>query len=181
MFFFLIFLYQDRLQTLWASLWLKWYFSALLALCAGNSTVTGEFPSQRPVTRSFYIFFDLRLDKRMSKQSRRRWFETPSRSLWHLCNGDLNLRLKSDLEKCPISNLDILFKEKYAMWDHGCHHHSQNHWGEPNDRWLQLQLSSAWPPPTVSAFQYFRSCALTKSAVSHFLRRIYSLSKEEAL
>ena len=32
-------------------------FSALLALCAGNSPVTGEFPSQRPVTRSFDIFF----------------------------------------------------------------------------------------------------------------------------
>ena len=33
--------------------------SALLALCAGNSPVTGEFPSQRPVTRTFYVFFDL--------------------------------------------------------------------------------------------------------------------------
>ena len=33
--------------------------SALLALCAGNSPVTGEFPAQRPVTRSFDIFFDL--------------------------------------------------------------------------------------------------------------------------
>ena len=33
-------------------------FSALLALCAGNSLVTGEFLSQRPVTRSFEIFFD---------------------------------------------------------------------------------------------------------------------------
>ena len=44
-------------------------FSALLALCAGNSPVTGEFPSQRPVTRSFDAFFDLRLNKRLSKQS----------------------------------------------------------------------------------------------------------------
>ena len=35
-------------------------FSALLALCAGNSLVTGEFPSQRPVTRSFDVSFDLR-------------------------------------------------------------------------------------------------------------------------
>ena len=35
-------------------------FSALLALCAGNSPVTGEFPSQRPVTHSFDVFFDLR-------------------------------------------------------------------------------------------------------------------------
>ena len=34
-------------------------FSALLALCAGNSSVTGEFPSQRPMTRSFDVFFDL--------------------------------------------------------------------------------------------------------------------------
>ena len=38
-------------------------FSALLVLCAGNSQVTGEFPSQRPVTRSFDIFFDRRLSK----------------------------------------------------------------------------------------------------------------------
>ena len=37
-------------------------FSALLALCAGNSPVTGEFPAQRPVTRSFDVFFDLRLE-----------------------------------------------------------------------------------------------------------------------
>ena len=38
-------------------------FSALLAICAGNSPVTGEFPAQRPVTRSFDVFFDLRLNK----------------------------------------------------------------------------------------------------------------------
>ena len=43
--------------------------SALLALCAGNSPVTGEFPAQKPVTRSFDVFFDLCLNKRFSKQS----------------------------------------------------------------------------------------------------------------
>ena len=59
-------------------------FSTSLALCAGNSPVTGEFPSQRPVTRSFDVFFDLR--KRLSKQSWGWWFETPSRSLWRHCN-----------------------------------------------------------------------------------------------
>ena len=48
-------------------------FSALLALCERNSPVTGEFPSQRPVTRSYDVFFDLRLNKRLSKQSIRRW------------------------------------------------------------------------------------------------------------
>ena len=53
-------------------------FSALLALCAGNSPVTGEFPTQRPVTRSFDVFFDLWLNKGLSKQSWGWWFETPS-------------------------------------------------------------------------------------------------------
>ena len=62
-------------------------FSALLALCAGNSPVTGEFPSQRPVSRSFDVFFDLRLNKRLSKQSACWWFETPSRWLWRYCNA----------------------------------------------------------------------------------------------
>ena len=53
----------------------------------------GEFtghrwiPSQRPVTQSFDVFFDLRLNKRPSKQWRRRWYETTSRSLWRHCNG----------------------------------------------------------------------------------------------
>ena len=42
-------------------------FSALLAICAGNSPVSGEFPAQRPVTLSFDVFFDLRLSKRLSK------------------------------------------------------------------------------------------------------------------
>ena len=46
-----------------------------------------EFRSQRPVTGSFGVFIDLRLHKRLSKQSRRRWFETQSRSLWRHCNN----------------------------------------------------------------------------------------------
>ena len=47
----------------------------------------GEFPSQRPVTRSFDVFFDLRLNKRLSKQSWGWCFDTPSRSLWRHCNA----------------------------------------------------------------------------------------------
>ena len=57
-------------------------FSALLAICAGNSLVTGEFPAQRPVTRSFDVFFDLRLNKRLSRQSWGWCLETLSRQLW---------------------------------------------------------------------------------------------------
>ena len=62
-------------------------FSALLAFCAVNSPVTGEFPSQRPVTRSFDVFFHLCLNKRLSKQLRGWWFKTPSRSLGRHCNA----------------------------------------------------------------------------------------------
>ena len=53
-------------------------FSALLAICAGNSPVIGEFRSQRPVPRSFNVFFDLRLNQWLSKQSWGWWFEKPS-------------------------------------------------------------------------------------------------------
>ena len=61
-------------------------FSALLAICAGNSPVPGEFPAQRPVTRSFDVFFDLRLNKQLSKQSWGWWFETPPHPLWRHSN-----------------------------------------------------------------------------------------------
>ena len=61
-------------------------FSALLAICAGNSPVPGEFPAQRPVTRSFDVFFDLRPNKRLSKQWWGWWFKTPSCPLWRHCN-----------------------------------------------------------------------------------------------
>ena len=57
-------------------------FSALLDLCAGNSPVPGEFPAQRPLRRSFDVFFEMRLDKRLCKQSRGWWFDTLSRRLW---------------------------------------------------------------------------------------------------
>ena len=62
----------------------------VIGLCTGNTPVTAEFPSQRPVTRSFALFLDLHLNKRLSKQSRRRWFEKPSRSLWRHCNEYLS-------------------------------------------------------------------------------------------
>ena len=63
-------------------------FFALLALCEGNPPVNCGFPLQRSVTRSFDFFFDVHLNKRISKQSRRRWSETPSRSLWRHSNAN---------------------------------------------------------------------------------------------
>ena len=59
-------------------------------LC-GEFTGPGEFPTQRPVTRSFSVFFDLRFNKRLSKLPRGWWFETPSWSLWRQCNAFIML------------------------------------------------------------------------------------------
>ena len=60
--------------------------SALLAICARNSPVIGEFPSQRPAIGSFDVFFDLHPSNQLSKQSLGWWFETPLRSLWRRCS-----------------------------------------------------------------------------------------------
>ena len=54
-------------------------------LC-GEFTGPGEFPAQRPVTRSFDVCFDLRPNKWLSKQSWGWWFETLSWSLWRQCS-----------------------------------------------------------------------------------------------
>ena len=62
-------------------------FSASLAICAGNSPVHGEFPSERPVARSFDVFLDLRPNIRLSKQSWGWWFDTPFSPLWRHCDG----------------------------------------------------------------------------------------------
>ena len=86
------FLFMNKHIYMTLPQWSTWWrhqmetFSALLAICVGNSPVPGQFPAQRPVTRSFDVFFDLRLNKRLSKQSLGWWFETPSCPLWHHFN-----------------------------------------------------------------------------------------------
>ena len=61
-------------------------FCALLAICAGNSPVPGEFPTQRPATRSFDVYFDLCLNKRLCKQSWGWWFEALLCPSWRQSN-----------------------------------------------------------------------------------------------
>ena len=81
-------------------------FSAVLALCVGNSPVTGEFPAQRPMTRSLHVFFDLRLNKRLTKHSWGWWFETPSRSLWRHFNEAINT---DQTAWCQNSDTDTVY------------------------------------------------------------------------
>ena len=98
-------------------------FSALLALCAGNSPVIGEFPAQSPVTRSFDVFFDLRLNKRLSKHSWGWWFEMTSRPLWrhgnaYYCPSSLDIEIWKLIEK-PIQGGAWTWKRRLqtlAIW-----------------------------------------------------------------
>ena len=80
-------------------------------LC-GEFTGPGEFPTQRPVTRSFDVFFDLRLNKRLSKQPWGWWFETLSWSLWRQCNGGFALDTRDAITPpCPHRKQIMLAKE----------------------------------------------------------------------
>ena len=77
-------------------------FFALLAISAGNWPVPGEFIAQRPVTRSF----DLRLNKRLSKQLWDWWFETLSRPLWrhrNVCMRDRYSKVNVVIGFCNAS------------------------------------------------------------------------------
>ena len=81
----------------------------------GNPPVTGEFPSQGPVTWNFAVFFILRLNKRLREQSRRWWFETPSQSLCRHCNGGRNPLFSQNT--MAWYNIKIFF----SIWKTGCH------------------------------------------------------------
>ena len=88
-------------------------FSALLAICAGNSPYAGEFPAQRPVTGSFDVFSDLRLNKPLSKQSGGWWFETLSCPLWRHRNAIGFLDKMADI--LAMSFKCISFSETYCV------------------------------------------------------------------
>ena len=95
------------LREVWSLTWWRHQIetiSALLAICAGNSPGTGDFPAQRPVTRSFDVVFDLRPNKQLSKQPWGWWFETPSHPLWRHANGNLGSR-----QYCP-SHLKVIYQ-----------------------------------------------------------------------
>ena len=81
-------------------------------LC-GEFTGPGEFPTQRPVTRSFDVFFDLRLNKRLSKQPWGWWFESPLWSLWRHRNVcEILWSVVDFLER----NFPVELNQKHACW-----------------------------------------------------------------
>ena len=110
-------------------------FSALLVICAGNSPVPGEFPSQRPVTQSFDVFFDLRLNKPLGIQLWGWLFEIPSRSLWRHCN-EHNTCSRQAWGLPPIASLSLVGSWCSVKWVNG---HNQ-----ANTKRLPLSRQQLW-------------------------------------
>ena len=94
-------------------------FSALLAICVGNSSVPGEFPAQRPA--SGVLMFFLRPNKRLSKQSLGWWFETLSRPLWRHCN-DQSLVKRDIIVEPYFSKLHRGTFDSYFHFSKWCAH-----------------------------------------------------------
>ena len=84
-------------------------------LCVGNSPVPGEFPAQRPVTRSFDVFFDLQMNKRLIKQSWGWWFETPPWSLWRQCNEPPSEQFCGDIPQCFALICDLTYNNEVGF------------------------------------------------------------------
>ena len=98
-------------------------FTALLALCAGNSPVTGEFPAQRPVTQSFDVFFDL------GWVINREAGDLLSRSLW--LNSNETFQMGQNHTCCFVCELPVLYSESTNAMER-CHQQTQinvnQHW-----------------------------------------------------
>ena len=134
-------------------------FSALLVLCAGNSPVTGDFPSQRPVTRSFDVFFDLRLNKRLSKQSWGWWFETPLHSLWRHCNGSCTTANEVGLRDTGKS---MKFSQFFCATSFAllC----QFDWAGTSAYWSSVQIT--WPTGTSGSMNELAEVCILPSIVA---------------
>ena len=116
--------------------------SALLA--TGNRWI----PCTQPVTRSFDVFLNLHLNKRLSKQWWGCWFEIPSRPLLRHCNV---LKIGFDMTICYFSvHKYICFDMKYAFKQCGSKL-------TPNGGFFESILSFAFLTPTYQfdASRYF--------------------------
>ena len=148
---------------------LKWKIFRVTGPLCGEFIDHRWIPSQRPVSRSFDVYFDLRLNKRWSKQSWGWWFETSSRSLWRHYNDMIHdscaARHYNDVimttMASKITSITVVYSTFYSDADQRKHQSSAPLafvWGIHRDRWIprtkcQLRgkrfhlMTSSWVPP----------------------------------
>ena len=78
--------------------------------------LSGEFPAQRPVTRSFDVLFDLRPNKWMKKQSWGCLFQMPSCSLWRHCNDNFQVSKHLFISMILSSVLPMQHTINHTKW-----------------------------------------------------------------
>ena len=130
-------------------------FFALLAICAENSPVPGEFTAQRPVTRSFDVFFDLRLNKRLSKQLWGRWFETLSHPLWRHRNEPMGYghpEYTMYLTWIPIIEWSCSGRAATIMWSTVASYFTWSWWRHQMETFSALLAVCEWDPPITVGF-----------------------------
>ena len=84
------FQFKQSFRWFCISMMTSWYNGSIFCVIGplwGEFTGHWCIPFTKVSGAGFDVFFDLHLNKRLSKQSRHRWFETPSRSLWSQCNA----------------------------------------------------------------------------------------------
>ena len=116
-------LHDDVIKCKWKHFPRNWPF-------VREFTGPGEFPTQRPVTRSFGVFFDLRLNKRLNKQSWGWWFETLSRPSWRHRNDNGNPRTWKNslhIEGTPWTVTAVLIHVDHIPMPSFCHSSALNH------------------------------------------------------
>ena len=107
----------------------KWTAGWKLMMTSSNGNIfrvtghlCGEFtgprwiPAHRPVTRSFDVFFGLRLAKPLSKQWWGRWFETLSRPLWRHCNVSHIFVWNTSIEESEFKSLSLCFSHQHTLF-----------------------------------------------------------------
>ena len=102
---------------------IKWKHSSNGNICRVTGHLCGELtghrwiPLQRPVTRSFDVIFDLRLNKRFSLQSWGWWFEALPRPIWRQCN--VKMMEMGWCNKKPTNNKtnrNVIKHEYFNVW-----------------------------------------------------------------
>ena len=114
----------------------------------GNCPVTGKLPAQRPVTQSFDVFFDLRLNERLSKQSWGWWFETPSPPLWR--HGNVGAEYLIYVFYLPLHDH---VRDKFYLFI-PC---DQVYWAQFNRRWLKTHVLVSFHESSLQWFIFRRS------------------------
>ena len=119
-------------------------------LLCGEFTGHRWIPSTKASDASFDVFFDLVLYQQLSKQWRRRWFETPLRSLWRHCNAYVDRCHSSKAKSTPansdrVRHISWVLCQKQVSRAGTSNYTPQILWGVINCRWPWCRLLAQHP------------------------------------